>query len=437
MMNNRGKKWFVASTAIFGLMLSACGSESPDGGESSSGLGGTGGATGTADAPSDPVTISVAHWVFAEPGRGEAVQAIIDEFNASQNGVIVETVEVPFPSYAETITTQVGGGGGPDVMALDEDTFYLAVTADWLLDITDISYEGELGPTAAVAFDGDRRVAIPWEGINYALIVNKTILDAAGVPVPTNFQEFLAAARAATGGGTYGFATRHTMNQEAGWWYDITNWVYGYSGEWTDGDGTPTVNRPENVKAVEAYVQFINEGLIPIGAGAAEYRQMFWEGQVAMVIDNASLPGVFIAQNPDIADDLVYVDMPFENPTNIAISIFMGVNANTKHPEAAVKFIEYVLKPGVQAKIQEGLGGSNVARNISPSDELVNQRPHLPVFARAGAYGRPMPPQGQETKNAEIRFAILSELDRVVAGSLTPQEALDRAQAAVKEIVSR
>ncbi len=36
------------------------------------------------------------------------------------------------------------------------------------------------------------------------------------------------------------------------------------------------------------------------GADAATYRRMFWEGKIAMNIDNGGVAGIFAAQNPNL-----------------------------------------------------------------------------------------------------------------------------------------
>lgn len=425
------------------LVLAACGGEQPtDPAEDVGAAGDEETQTGEGAAPEgngNEVTVTWSNWQFAEPGRGERLQTLVDEYNASQDEVFVETVSIPYPRYAETITTQLGGGGGPDIVNFDADPFFLAVDSEFLVDITDMIEVDteELARYDATAFFDDRRYGIVWEALNYGLIMNKTLLEEAGVEAPTTYEELLEAARATTTGGQYGFAFRHTLAEETGWWFDLSNWVYGFCGSWTDSEGNPTINTPEVAEAVSAYQQFIEEGLIPRGTDAATYRRMAWEGLVAMMIDNSAVPAILIEETPEIADDLAYAPIPFECPENTQISIFTGVNANSEHPEAAAQFMNYLLQEDTQEQVMLALGGSATAREMDTPEELAESNPWLPVYAEVAPDGKLVAPEGQELLTAEIRTAVLRQVDRVINEGVDVQEALDEAQAEVESIVAR
>lgn len=391
-------------------------------------------------APSHAATnITYANWQFAEPGRGAALLDIVAKFNASQNSVHVEPVTIPYASYGTTISTQLGAKSGPDVVNLDFDVFVKLQKFGLLADITS---ETKAPASGLAAYDskflvGGKRYGVAWQSTGYGLIVNKALLAKAGVAIPKTFEQFVAAAKKLTNGTTqYGFAFRNTMPQESGWWYDLSNWVYGFGGAWTNSKGEPTINTAEVVKAVTEYKNFFDLKVVPQGADATTYRQMFWEGKIAMNIDNGSVPTIFATGNPAIKADLVAVKTPFPVAKNAQILIGTSVNAASKNKAAAAKFINWMLLAQTQKQIQSAMAAEAIGTAISPPKALVADKPWLKVYASLSPNGVLVLPEGQELKTAEIRKLVLTQVDKVLRSGVTPQAAMDQAQADVKTMLA-
>lgn len=384
--------------------------------------------------------ITYSNWQFAEPGRGAALLAIIDQFNATHKSIQVEPITIPYASYATTVSTQMGAKSGPDIVNLTYDVFIRFQQAGLLADITKAIKKPAHG---FASYDNkfvlnDTRYGVAWQSAGYALIVNKALLAKAGVAVPKTFEQFVAAAKALTKGTTqYGFAFRNTMPQEAGWWDDISNWVYGFGGSWTDSKGNPTINTPQVVKAVTEYANFFNLKLVPQGADATTYRQMFWEGKIGMTIDNSAVPTIFATGNPDIKKDLLVVKTPFPYAKNVQILIATSVNAASKNKAAATTFINWMLSGSGQKALITGLSAEAIATTILPPKVLVTEKPWLKTYAAIAADSVPSAPGGQEVKTAEIRRLVLTQVDRVLRSGVTPQAAMDQAQADVKSMLGK
>jgi multiple sugar transport system substrate-binding protein len=412
----------LVSVSLLATTLVACGAAGGDNG----GAGGEG-----------PVTISFSNWQFAEPGRGDALKGLIEDFNDSQDEVRVKAVTIPYPRYADTIMTQLGAGSGPDVMNMDHDVWVLAQQNGLLSEITD-----QVEEPAAGFVEGDSnnivdggRYGVVWETLNYALILNEDLLEEAGVEAPETYEEFEAAAQQLTmGDEQFGFAFRNTMPEQTGWWFDLSNWVYGHGGTWTTESGEPTINSPEVIEAVGKYQEFFANNYVPQGADAATYRRMFWEGQVAMTIDNMAVPSIFMSENPDL--NLKVVPNPFPEPTNAMIVEQIGVNAASEKQEAAIKFVNYLLEPETQANLIEALNGSGVGTKVDPPAQVKESIPWLDTYNRASEHGLVISPEGAKDKTADIRLAVLTEVDKVLRQSKDPETAMNDAQAAVEEILS-
>jgi multiple sugar transport system substrate-binding protein len=386
-----------------------------------------------------PVEITYSNWQFAEPGRGEALQKLIDEFNASQTKVKVKSISYPYASYATTILTQMGARSGPDVVALEIDVFQRAHQARLVAALPTLK-----APKSGFAIydknyiKSGKRYGATWQSTGYTLICNKKLLAAAGITCPKTYEEFKAAAAATTVGTTqYGFAFRNTMTQTSGWWYDLSNFVYGFGGRWTDAKGNPTINSALVQKAVTEYKDFFDKKYVPQGLTATEYRRLFWEEKIAMQLDNEAFPAVYIAGNPAIKDNLVIERSPFPKDANAQILIGTHVNANSKKQVQARAFINWLVTDASQIKLMDAMTASAVASKAGPSAALVARAPWLKDFQKYAPNGVLVLPQGAELATDEIRTIVLTQVEKILRSGVSVKDGLDAAQKSVKELLGK
>ena len=388
------------------------------------------------DASEGPTTITFSSWHFAEPGRGEALQKLLDEFNASQSDVKVTPVNIPYPNYASTVLTQLGAGAGADVVNIEHAPWAAAVEKNLFADITGKITEPKEGFVPAdknATVDGKRYAAV-YQTNNYALIINQELLDKTGMQPPTNYDEFIKVAKAMTNQADkqYGFAFRNTMSQQSGWWADLSNFVYGNDGRWSDDSGTPTIDSPEVIKGVTQYKE-VFDSYVPQGADAATYRRMFWEGKVGMEIDNMSLPSIFLGSNPKMK--LTVVPNPFPTPANSAQLEFMSVSKSSKNADAGLKFINYLLEPANQKKLSLAMSYQGVATPIDWGSADIP--PWIATYAKVSEHGVLQEPKGAETQTVAISTAVLTEVDKVLRQSKSPAAAMADAQKAVEALLKK
>ena len=363
---------------------------------------------------------------FAEAGRGDKLKAWVDAYNQSQNEIAVQPIAIPFSTLANTVFTQMGGGGGPDIVRFDQIDFYAAVPANRLVPFDDYIKDSDFKFSAPNDYlkVGGKRYGVAFEISNYVLLYNKTLLKD-GTP-PATFEEFLAAAKGATANGTFGFGYRATMAERSGFWQDICNVVFGFGGRWSDDKGNLTLNSPKVVEGVAAYKKIYDAAVVPKGADAATYRRMFWEGKLAMEVDNGGVAGIFYQQAPSLP--FAAAPSPFPTRAQGLILAPLTVNANTKNKDAAFKFVKWTLQPENQKSLQDLLGASSVATPVSRSLEDYAQRPWLKVYDDQTPNSIPQLVIGFETKTPEIQQIVLEQTLKVLQGGVDPQKAMDEAQ---------
>jgi multiple sugar transport system substrate-binding protein len=379
--------------------------------------------------------ITFAGVTFSEAGRGDRLKAWVEKFNKSQEKIEVQPVALPFATLANTVFTQMGGGGGPDLVRFDQIDYYAAVAANRLLLLDDLIKDGDYNFTAPDKYlkVGGKRYGISFEISNYVLLYNKSLLNDG--KAPATFDEFLATAKAATGNGVFGFAYRATMAERPGFWQDLCNFVYGFGGRWSDESGHLTINGAKVVEGVSAYKKMYDLGATPKGTDAATYRRMFWENKLAMEVDNGGVAGIFYQQAPSLP--LAAAPSPFPTRAQGLILAPLTVNANTKHKDAAFTFVKWVLQPENQKDLQDLLGASNVATIVERSPEDLAKQPWLKTYDEQTPNSVPQLVAGLETKTPEIQQIILEQVLKVLQGGADPKKAMDDAQRMAESRVLR
>jgi multiple sugar transport system substrate-binding protein len=363
---------------------------------------------------------------FSEAGRGDRLKAWVEKFNKSQDKIEVQPLALPFATLANTVFTQMGGGGGPDLVRFDQIDYYAAVAANRLLPLDDVLKEGDYKLTAPDRYlkVGGKRYGIPFEISNYVLLYNKTLVKDG--KAPATFDELLQTAKAATANGVYGFAYRATMAERPGFWQDLCNFVFGFGGRWSDEAGNLTLNSPKVVEGVAAYKKMYDLGATPKGTDAATYRRMFWESKLAMEVDNGGVAGIFYQQAPTLP--LAAVPSPFPTRAQGLILAPLTINANTKHKDEAVAFVKWVLQPDSQKDLQDLLGASSVATEVARSPEDVAKQPWLKVYDEQTPHSLPQLVAGFEIRTPEIQQIILERVLKVLQGGADPEKAMAEAQ---------
>lgn len=409
----------LAATALVlaaGLTFTACSSSS--GGSDEGGDG-------------SPVTVTFAASTFGDPGLGPRLTALVDGYNSSQSEVRIEPAAVPFPTFGQTVLTQMGGGEGPDLVRFDMPEFTAAADAGLLEPLDELvptdGLELQPGPDKYMKVD-DKRYGIVFDTSNYVMYYNTDLIKTP----PKTFDEFMKTAKATTKGDVYGLAFRQTQAEENGVWQDIFNYVYGFGGQWSDGTNL-TLNKAENVKGLEAYQSLYDAGVIPKGADAATFRKMFAQNKVGMELNNGGYLVATRGTNPDLKFSVAPI--PFPVRAQGAIMAPIVVNTNSEHKEQAAAFIQWVLKSENQTALQGALGASSVATVTQRSAKQLEETPFLPVYDSLTNTSAPQIVVGFGPKTADIRKIVVTQVIAALQGQQSMQQAMDKAQDEALKIV--
>ena len=217
-----------------------------------------------------------------------------DEFNSSHDNINLIVEVISWNDISTVVNTRISGNAAPDILNID---LFAAYQADDLLlpaedYVSDETY-AKLYPAFLDQSVVDGTVwAIPDLASARAMYYNKDILDAAGVEVPTTWDELKAACEKlkAYDSSIYPWGIDMTTDEgQAAFAY----YIWNNGGDFTDADGNWTLNSDKNVEAIEYAIGLVKAGLTnsdPATDTRYALQDMFGAGKVAMMIGPNSIP---------------------------------------------------------------------------------------------------------------------------------------------------
>ncbi len=421
-------------------------------------------ATGCEDERSDgPVEIQ--YWEKWTGFEADAMRAVVDDFNASQDRVFVKMLSVS--NIDQKLLLSTAGGNPPDVVGVWTHTVPVYAEKGALTPLDKYLAEAGMGEAdyipAIWACCRHRGFtwALPATPASIALHWNKKMFEAAGLDPdkpPTSIAELEVMAEQLTlveltrGGEKVRVrypelteAEREAKDfkiiqlghspKEPGWWLEV--WGYWFGGEVWDGDRTVTAMSDENVRTFEwlaSYSQkYGRKNLDTFGASfgnVSSPQNPFLSGQVAMIIQGPWMHNFIEQYSPGMRWGVA----PFpsglgagEPPVTVIESDVLVIPRGAKHPAEAFEFIRYVNSRGPMEKLCLGQRKFSPLTDVSETFISQHPNPYIEVFVDLAKSPRaknwPRLPIWDEYKD-EIRVAS----DQVYIGDTTVHEALGRVQ---------
>jgi multiple sugar transport system substrate-binding protein len=218
----------------------------------------------------------------------------VEEFNAANPGINLNVEVVSWNDIYTVVNTRIANGQAPDILNIDVFADYQA--DDLLLPAQDYVSEetySKMYESFLEQSEIDGTVwAVPDLASARALYYNVDILEAAGVEVPTTWDELTAACEAikAYDDSIYPWGIDMTTDEgQAAFAY----YTWNNGGGFVDENGDWALNSDANVEAIEYAIGLVNAGYTnsdPANDTRYDLQDMFGAGQIAMVIAPNSLP---------------------------------------------------------------------------------------------------------------------------------------------------
>ena len=216
------------------------------------------------------------------------------DFEAANGNIDLVVDVVSWNDIYTVVNTRISNNDAPDILNIDVFADYqadglLLPAKDYISEATYAKFYQSFLDQSVV--DGTVW-AVPDLASARAMYYNKDILDAAGVAVPTTWDELRAACEAikAYNADIYPWGVDMTTDEGQAC---FSYYIWNNGGNFTDAEGNWTLNSAENVAAIEYILGLVKDGLTnsdPAQETRYANQDMFGAGKVAMMIGPNSIP---------------------------------------------------------------------------------------------------------------------------------------------------
>ncbi len=283
-------------------------------------------------------------------------------------------------------------------------------------------------------YDG-KLLGLPIAVSTRALYCNTKLLAAAGVEIPTNWDELLAAARACTDRdeGVYGFGIQGAKTETDIYFYYFL-WANG--GSILSEDNTKaTFDSPEGIEALQFMIDMIHEQQVTEPDTTAydreDLQELFKSERLAMFITGPWFWGMLDRDTPNVEYELAPIPKGEEQVT-MAVTDNLVMFKSCEDKEAALRFIEFFYDHDLRVEWAETFGMLPELKSVADSD-YITQSKQWSLLMSLLPSGRfvPLHPRWT-TVSDEIRNAM----QEAQLQSKTPEQALHDAAERVNTILA-
>ncbi|MFD2028756.1 ABC transporter substrate-binding protein [Promicromonospora aerolata] len=319
---------------------------------------------GSGDSGDDgPVTLKF-QALSDQPAAIEATESIVADWNEANPDVQVEIVPAGWDGVYDKLITQFNGGAAPDIIHYEAASIVSFARDGYLADLTDLMSDERRADIPEGILDSvtvdDQLVAYPTELQSYMVFANRTLLEDAGVEIPTGdtmtWDELREIASATTDGDeVYGLGWGLSSPTAA-----FMSLAPGFGGTYFEGtgeDATLTVDDGEMALPELVHdMAYEDKSILPVTMtqSGSEAIASFYAGQTAMTVQG-SYQAANIAK--DAPKDLDWVALPPlagpEGPQQAANPQTLSVNIDSEHVEESAEFIEFFTETEHLAALNE------------------------------------------------------------------------------------
>lgn len=377
-MKNRFKKslaLLTAAGAVGTVVLAGCSNGGDDANAGSSGSAGA-----------EKVKLSFETSVYAEAPHKKAIDALIQKYNESNPNVEITVHGTDYENFWDKLTTEIIAGTQGDIVQVYPENIatYNALQGEKgaFLNLDDrikgTELEKDLVGQELSKVNGSYYALSDYAWGTTGIFYRKSLFQKAGIDPASikTLEDFKQAAIKlgvdTDGDGTvdqYGFSSvvgSHPF--VASEWYRLVARPVSGGIFFGDGESGPytadriNVNSPANVWAAEWWQDLINnpQATPPGTRDKKVSREMFWNGQAAMMMDGPWFIGMTRERDAALMDDLGLMPQPsveYEgqtykpNPHNYPLVAM--ISANSKHPDEAWDFLKWMASAEAQEIISQ------------------------------------------------------------------------------------
>jgi multiple sugar transport system substrate-binding protein len=287
------------------------------------------------------------------------------------------------------------------------------------------------GSLAATGAPGKPPAAVPIYSLSYVLYYNKKLFAAAGISTPPKtWNELVGDGKKLTHSGQWGLALEcGNLSENA---HHAFTFGQQYGADLFDSGGKPNFASDGEVAAIKRYVDFMAVDKI-VNPSDAEYANNqsvtdFATGKAAMLLWQAADSS--LKSHGMSPDDYGVAPVPFEDPVpaggkhvnSMVAGINLAVFNNTKHKDAALKFVKFMTSDAEQTILNKTYGSMPTVKTAytDPAFQTDEVKTFQNVLNTTAA---PLPAVPEESQMETLIGTVMKGLFADVASGKTPSAA--------------
>ncbi|WOI55888.1 ABC transporter substrate-binding protein [Palleronia sp. LCG004] len=389
-------------------------------------------------------------WWGSQP-RADRTFAVIDMYQEANPDVSIQGETVGWADYWTRLATQVAGRNAPDVIQQDYRYMFEYAGRGALLDM--MPYRDEIltlpGVTEADLESGmsDGQLWGVNLGVNsVAMMVNATIFEEAGIPVPENGVSWQEIKDIAIEVAEKSDRIEYGVEDSSGYEPSLHNWLRQRGKELYTEEGELAFDVQDMTEWYQFWADMRDSGATPPpDVQALDQRSiethMVTLGNAAMGFANSNQLVGFSQLNED---EIVMRVFPLvEDSTSeghfFKPSQLLSVAASTEFPELSLDFVNFFItdtEAGKVLDVERGVPISSDVRDAIRPELDEDGLAQLEYIEGLDPYAGPLPPPPPQGAG-EIDQMMIQIGQQVAFGQLTPEEGAERLVSQAESILSR
>lgn len=363
----------------------------------------------------------------------EWVQPAIDAFEQQNPNVEVVLERLTWANGQNKIITAMAANQAPDVIEIGS-TWVAGFSGDGGLQPMEVGDLTEKISNWESAYYDGKYYAVPWTLSANALFYNQDLLAAANIKQPPKTWDDLLTQSSAIhneANGIYGYGVKTGAYTT---WQKFLPFAWSNGGRLISEDWkNSTVDQPAFVEAVDFYFKLRQVGFYDENTAV---RQAFQEGRLGFMLDDPGQIKKFNTETPDLKFGVVLLPVAPRTKQSVIFSgsQMLAITKNSNHPKTAEKFIRFMVQAENAKLITTRITTLFPADKSGTQDDFYQkEHPELLVFLESlkNASSPPAHPRW-----VEIQEVLSEQLERVMYGQLSPQEAMQQAKQRIEIVLS-
>ena len=386
-------------------------------------------AGGAAPAPAQAKEIRI---MLANHPYGDLLKPLLPEFER-QTGIKINMEQLNETQLNQKLTTEFATGASTvdAFMTRPLQETLLFLKNNWLAPLDGYDFADYPSNTVDVGRKDGKPYVVPLIVEWHVLYYRKDLLDAAGIKVPTTFEELEAAAKALNKDGVAGVAIRGAASPGV---TQLSSFLYNYGARFID-KGVAAFDTPEAIEAIRLYGR-LNGTYGPQGIESMSWDQLmpiFQAGRLALWADASVFYGQIIdpakTQIPAANFGVARLPRgPKADEPYIVVPWGVSISSKIKDRDSVMKFVDWACSKemaikGMQANITMARtslwNDASITSQVNPGlvDTMVNasktgyplDRPFITSVVRARDYIGELITESITTKGTSTKLDAMAK----------------------------